>query len=106
VRELRNVVYRAYVMTPGDTIVDDCLPGSPDAQAATAGPPTLTIRVGTPLAEVERQLTLATLEHFGRHKEKTAATLGISLKTLYNRLKDYSSDDDPISVPGALDETR
>jgi len=55
---------------------------------------------------VERQLTLATLEHFGRHKEKTAATLGISLKTLYNRLKDYASDDEPISVPGALDETR
>src|SRR5678816_732121 len=106
VRDLRNVVYRAYVMTPGDTIVDDCLPGGPGTQAANEGPPTLTIRVGTPLAEVERQLTLATLEHFGRHKEKTAATLGISLKTLYNRLKDYASDDDPISVPGALDETR
>ena len=55
---------------------------------------------------MERQLTLATLEHFGRHKEKTAATLGISLKTLYNRLKDYAGDDDPISMPGALDETR
>jgi DNA-binding NtrC family response regulator len=105
VRELRNVVYRAYVMTPGDTIVDDCLPGNTDTQAASVRPPTLTIRVGTPLAEVERQLTLATLEHFGRHKEKTAATLGISLKTLYNRLKDYASDDDPISESGALDET-
>jgi len=104
VRELRNVVYRAYVMTPGDTIVDDCLPGSTDTRAASPRPPTLTIRVGTPLAEVERQLTLATLEHFGRHKEKTAATLGISLKTLYNRLKDYASDDDPISESGALDE--
>jgi DNA-binding NtrC family response regulator len=106
VRELRNVVYRAYVMTPGETIVDDCLPGSPGTQAPSEGPPTLTIRVGTPLAEVERQLTLATLEHFGRHKEKTAATLGISLKTLYNRLKDYAAEDETVGVPGTLDEAR
>jgi DNA-binding NtrC family response regulator len=41
--------------------------------------------------EIERQVTLATLEYFGRHKEKTAATLGVSLKTLYNRLKEYST---------------
>ena len=107
VRELRNVVYRSYVMTAGDTIVDDCLPEEPDAQRGGAGSPTLTIRVGTPLAEVERLLTLATLEHFGRHKEKTAATLGISLKTLYNRLKEYASDEaDPVSEPRALDEAR
>ena len=51
-------------------------------------------------------MTLATLEHLGRHKEKTAATLGISLKTLYNRLKEYAGDDDaPVSEPGALDES-
>jgi DNA-binding NtrC family response regulator len=78
----------------------------PGHAAANDGPPTLTIRVGTPLAEVERQLTLATLEHFGRHKEKTAATLGISLKTLYNRLKDYAAEDETVSVPGTLDEAR
>ena len=55
------------------------------------GVPSVTVRVGTSLAELERQFTLATLEHLGRHKEKTAATLGISLKTLYNRLKEYSA---------------
>ena len=108
VRELRNVVYRAYVMASGTTIVDDCLPEAPGATPVSGAAPTLTIRVGTTLAEVERQVTLATLEHHGRHKERTAATLGISLKTLYNRLKEYSSDDaDPaVSEPGALDETR
>jgi DNA-binding NtrC family response regulator len=58
------------------------------------------------LAEIERQVTLATLEHFGKHKEKTAATLGISLKTLYNRLKEYAAEEDPMSEPGALDEAR
>ena len=34
-------------------------------------------------------LWLATLEHFGHQKERTAAALGVSLKTLYNRLKEY-----------------
>ena len=65
------------------------------------------IRIGTPLAEVERLVTLATFEHHGRHKERTAATLGISMKTLYNRLKEYASDDTgPVSEPGVLDEAR
>jgi len=98
VRELRNIVHRAYVMAPGDTIVDECLPAgavgdAPIAAAVTVsgGAPMLSIRVGTPLAEVERQVTLATLEYLGRHKERTAATLGVSLKTLYNRLKEYSA---------------
>jgi DNA-binding NtrC family response regulator len=34
---------------------------------------------------------LATLHHYNQQKERTAATLGISLKTLYNRLKDYAA---------------
>jgi len=107
VRELRNVVYRAYVMTPGATIQDDCLPVAAGAAVAGGAAPTLTVRVGATLAEVERLLTLATLEHLGRHKEKTAATLGISLKTLYNRLKEYAAEDgDPLSEHGALDEVR
>jgi DNA-binding NtrC family response regulator len=108
VRELRNVVYRAYVMTPGAAIQEDCLPTSAGAAVAGGQAPTLSIRVGSTLADVERQLTLATLEHLGRHKEKTAATLGISLKTLYNRLKEYAAEDgDSLSTePGALDEVR
>jgi two-component system response regulator AtoC len=47
------------------------------------------VEVGTQLADVERQLILATYERCGRHKERTAALLGISMKTLYNRLKEY-----------------
>ncbi|ADU37254.1 sigma-54-dependent transcriptional regulator [Variovorax paradoxus] len=49
----------------------------------------LVVEVGTQLADVERQLILATYERCGRHKERTAALLGISMKTLYNRLKEY-----------------
>lgn len=91
VRELRNIVHRAYVMAPDSIIVDECLP-EPDAPPPVlAGAPVLQVRVGTSLAEIERQVTLATLEYLDRHKERTAATLGVSLKTLYNRLKEYST---------------
>ena len=44
---------------------------------------------GTSLAEVERKLILATLQHFTGDKKRTAEALGMSLKTLYNRLKAY-----------------
>nr|WP_239467308.1 sigma-54 dependent transcriptional regulator [Rhodoferax koreense] len=95
VRELRNIVQRAYVMAQDEIVFDECLPvGQAWREAPRAGrgvATALTFRIGTPLAEVERQLILATLEHYGRHKERTAAALGLSLKTLYNRLKEYSS---------------
>jgi DNA-binding NtrC family response regulator len=91
VRELRNIVHRAYVMAPDGVIVDECLPTTDAPLPVMTGAPVLQVRVGTPLAEIERQVTLATLEYFGRHKEKTAATLGVSLKTLYNRLKEYAT---------------
>jgi two-component system response regulator AtoC len=91
VRELRNIVHRAYVMASDTTIVDECLPTNDAPLPAMGGAPVLTIRAGTSLAEIERQVTLATLEYLNRHKEKTAATLGVSLKTLYNRLKEYST---------------
>jgi DNA-binding NtrC family response regulator len=46
--------------------------------------------VGGSLEESERQLILATLEQCGGNKGKAAAILGISLKTLYNRLNQYA----------------
>ena len=90
VRELRNVLQRAWVMTAGPEIGDQWLPrdvlAAPARQASSG---TIEIAVGTSLAETERQLILATLQHFGHQKERTAAALGVSLKTLYNRLKEY-----------------
>jgi DNA-binding NtrC family response regulator len=47
------------------------------------------MKVGTSLAEAERRLILATLEHCAGDKKASAAILGISLKTLYNRLSEY-----------------
>ncbi len=117
VRELRNVVQRAYVMASGNSINEEWLPddphgpnsayatsmfspkGSPAAPvqasvpaAASLGGPSITIAIGTSMADAERQLILATLEHFNQQKERTAAALGVSLKTLYNRLKEYAAD--------------
>jgi DNA-binding NtrC family response regulator len=90
VRELRNVLQRAYVMTSGGAIGDQWLPRDVLVDPARcAGDGKLEVPLGTPLAAVERQLILATLEHYGHQKERTAAALGVSLKTLYNRLKEY-----------------
>mgnify|MGYP002146255968 CR=1 FL=1 len=45
--------------------------------------------IGTPLADAQRELIVATLQHHGGNKRLTAAALGISVKSLYNRLKEY-----------------
>ncbi|HZA94535.1 MAG TPA: helix-turn-helix domain-containing protein, partial [Burkholderiaceae bacterium] len=91
-RELRNVVQRAYVMATGSTISDDWLELHPARTPEAGQPSILSVRVGTTLAEAERSLIFATLEHFEGHKERTAAALGVSLKTLYNRLKEYGAE--------------
>ena len=54
------------------------------------------------MADAECLLILATLQHFNNQKERTAAVLGISLKTLYNRLKDYAAEKTP--SPAAASE--
>jgi DNA-binding NtrC family response regulator len=53
------------------------------------------VAVGTPLAVAEKQLIMATLHNFDGNKKKTAETLGISLKTLYNRLTEYRAKAPP-----------
>jgi DNA-binding NtrC family response regulator len=69
---------------------------SNDAEPGRDGSPggSITFRIGASLAEVERSLILATLKHYDNHREKTAEALGISLKTLYNRLKEYADPAD------------
>ncbi|MEY4654180.1 MAG: hypothetical protein RI884_2761 [Pseudomonadota bacterium] len=88
VRELRNALQRAWVMAAGDEITEAWLP-SQSAAGVPSEAGSLPCAVGMPLADVERQVILATLAHCGQHKERTAALLGVSLKTLYNRLKAY-----------------
>jgi DNA-binding NtrC family response regulator len=90
VRELRNFIQRAYILS--DQLLDlTTLETEPVRSPVTAL--TLAIPVGTSLADVDRKLIFATLELCGGVKKRTADLLGISLKTLYNRLEEYASDE-------------
>lgn len=92
VRELRNAVIHGHLLA-GDIIELDDLPnGIPSSMPATGQ--FVRISVGTPLEEVERRHILSTLAHFEEDKNQTAEALGISLKTLYNKLKKYGTRTD------------
>ncbi|MFZ4692851.1 MAG: helix-turn-helix domain-containing protein, partial [Burkholderiaceae bacterium] len=94
VRELRNFIQRACILA--DEVVDFSVPVSV-TDLSTTDSKHLAIRVGITLAEVDRQLILATLSYCNGAKKRTAHLLGISLKTLYNRLEEYS-DTQPLHV--------
>jgi two-component system, NtrC family, response regulator AtoC len=98
VRELRNAVQRAYVMAADDVIDGEYLPQlastpAPTAKAATVALASVALHLGSSMEQMERTMILATLRHCKFHKERTAAVLGIDLKTLCNRLKEYSAED-------------
>jgi two-component system, NtrC family, response regulator HydG len=85
VRELKHVVNRMFIMAEGDDGRLDA-PTRFDAPGAVDG-----LRAGRSIRDVEEQLIRITLEHFDGDKNAAAATLGISLKTLYNRLNEYAA---------------
>jgi len=87
VRELRNVIQRAYLMC--DEVLQYDLLSSARLQPPDRHADALAFAVGTPLSQAQRELISATLALHGGDKRRTAATLGISLKTLYNRLNAY-----------------
>jgi DNA-binding NtrC family response regulator len=92
VRELRNTMYSAYILardeiTPADLPRD--VRSCPVTQPLVDRP--LAVNVGMTLAEAEERLIAATLTHFQGSKLKAAKVLGVSLKTLYNRVQQYSA---------------
>ena len=87
VRELKNIVARAYILA-GDTVTVDDLP-SGMLSGDSSGGDFLRLSVGHSLDDIERRAIFATMEHYEGDKPKVAEVLGISLKTLYNRLKKY-----------------
>ena len=94
VRELRNVIHRAYVLSDGPVIkpsvVQSVLESNPQKPAsADAGHPFVQIRVGQSLQEAERELLQRTLDFVKGNKKQAAEILKISLKTIYNKLKQY-----------------
>ncbi|HYM66411.1 MAG TPA: sigma-54 dependent transcriptional regulator, partial [Patescibacteria group bacterium] len=93
VRELRNTLERAIIVCEGDTILPKHIPPKPSLRATEAadGPDTVSFRVGTSLEDAEKALIIKTLAANGNNKTRAADVLGISLKTLHNKLKTYGS---------------
>lgn len=91
VRELRNAVQRGYILGEKTVELDNPLTSPRGPARPTVKEGVLSLSVGVTLAEAQRVMILATLEHFHGDKRQAAKTLGVSLKTLYNRLDLYQS---------------
>lgn len=91
-RELKNVIQRAFIMADR-TIARADIPheiASPQRAVDLPSGPCLKVSVGSSIADVEKELIFATLEECKGKKEKAANILGVSMKTLYNRLRGYN----------------
>ncbi|CAB3908085.1 sigma-54-dependent transcriptional regulator [Achromobacter ruhlandii] len=90
VRELKNFVRRAFIMADGDELDAELLAPQVSPSGDIAGGQ-VSLPVGETLAEADRRLILATLQRCKGVKKQAAAVLGISPKTLYNRLEEYAA---------------
>jgi two-component system response regulator AtoC len=90
VRELKNVVHRAFIMAD-EEITPRCLPREVGGEAGINRG--LSFQIGASISDVEQRLILATLDAYAGNKRKAAEVLGVSLKTLYNRLNTYRVSD-------------
>lgn len=92
VRELKNALFRMYLLSEGNIItaahVSQMLSLLAHGATSRSALPT----AGVSLEDVERNLIFATLERFEGNKRLTAESLGVSLKTLYNKLKRYGEE--------------
>ena len=115
VRELENTMHRAVLLSTGAEIGTDAI-RSPDgtrldqtagavsayAQAAMTAQAITRDLVGKTVAEVERDLILDTLDHCLGNRTHAANILGISIRTLRNKLKQYTDEGLDVPVPGEL----
>jgi transcriptional regulator with PAS, ATPase and Fis domain len=96
VREVRNTLERAVIVCTGSLIEAKHLPPNFGSTLVHKGPGSagdprmLHLGVGTTVEEAERQLIMKTLESTNNNKTRAAEILGISLKTLHNKLKEYA----------------
>jgi len=90
VRELKHTIERAYILAQGMIAEDDIQFEAPignELQSENSVP------VGVPLEEIEKEAITRTLEDNSGNKSDTAEQLGISVKTLYNKLEKYKQED-------------
>jgi DNA-binding NtrC family response regulator len=86
VRELRNVIERATILASGPFIEAKHMPPTLGEEPAPQHQPQVALAPGTTVEEAERRLIMMTLEHTRDNKTRAAEILGISLKTLHNKL--------------------
>lgn len=91
VRQLRNVIERAVIVSEGRTIRKRDLPEEFRATSSSDGG-NISIRLGSSLEEVERELISKTIDFTGGNKTRAAEILGVSAKTLYNKLDRFGRD--------------
>lgn len=91
VRELKNILHRAFLIS-GDELDWKNIFSNNSNESTNDNNNTFTVSdlIGKTFWQVEKELIFATLKHHDDDKEQAAKTLGISLKTLYNRLHAYS----------------
>jgi DNA-binding NtrC family response regulator len=99
VRELRHSVQRHYILGDGPIEV----PAEPPLGAIEDENGVVKFRVGMTFDDIEREMLLKTLAHYGHNKRHAARALGITTKTIYNRLLRYRSlgliDDTQVGAP-------
>jgi DNA-binding NtrC family response regulator len=113
VRELENTIHRAVLLTTGEEIGADAIL-TPEgtrldqakglasvAHATMAAEAVTRALVGRTVADVERDLILETLKHCLGNRTHAANILGISIRTLRNKLNEYADDGVPIPPPGS-----
>ncbi len=113
VRELENTLHRAVLLVTGEEIGIDGIV-TPDgvrldeaknppivAHATLAAETVTRALVGRTVADVERDLILETLKHCLGNRTHAANILGISIRTLRNKLNEYASDGVPVPPPGS-----
>ena len=105
VRELENTIHRAVLLAAGDEIGPEAMelaPGAPGAKPAVAASGALGALVGRTMDEVERDLILETLGHTLGNRTHAATILGISIRALRNKLRDYAQSGLAVTPPGPM----
>ena len=105
VRELENCLHRAVLLARGDTITAGDIVLNGRAEVASGRRPNAEdagqATVGRCLADVERDLIIDTLRHTLGNRTHAATILGISIRTLRNKLKQYGDDGVAVPAPSA-----
>jgi DNA-binding NtrC family response regulator len=92
-------VERAVLLAEGDVILPRHLGLAPRLEARPGAPPAMAVRSGTTVWEMERQLIMGTLSEVNQNRTRAAELLGISIRTLRNKLREYRMGvDDPVQA--------